>query len=175
MSKPILVGYATRYGSTQEVAEVVAGVLRDAGLNVDLRLLKDVRSLDGYAAVVMGAALYMYHWNKDALKFLPRHRDALSRLPVFVFSLGPIHDEPKEFEDARAQLDADLAKEKWFRPVEIEMFAGKFDPAKLPFPVNKMAGKEPASDARDWEAIRAWATALAGTLNSTALQSSASA
>lgn len=175
MTATILVGYATRYGSTREVAEAVAEVLRDLGLNVDLRLLKDVRSLDGYSAVVMGAALYMYHWNKDALKFLSRHRDPLSRLPVFVFSLGPIHDEPKEFEDARAQLDADLAKETWFKPVEIKMFAGKFDPAALPFPINKMAGKEPASDARDWEAIRAWATGLAGKLALTVPRSNASA
>jgi menaquinone-dependent protoporphyrinogen oxidase len=40
------------------------------------------------------------------------------------------------------------------------MFGGKYDPAKLGFPLNKMAGKEPASDIRDWTAIRAWARNL---------------
>jgi menaquinone-dependent protoporphyrinogen oxidase len=40
------------------------------------------------------------------------------------------------------------------------MFGGKYDPAKLRFPVNLLAGKEPASDLRDWTAIRAWAADL---------------
>jgi hypothetical protein len=32
--------------------------------------------------------------------------------------------------------------------------------ATLRFPINWLAGKEPASDLRDWMAIRAWATEL---------------
>jgi menaquinone-dependent protoporphyrinogen oxidase len=44
------------------------------------------------------------------------------------------------------------------------MFGGKYDPAKLRFPINLLAGKEPASDLRDWTAIRAWASDLAAKL-----------
>jgi menaquinone-dependent protoporphyrinogen oxidase len=40
------------------------------------------------------------------------------------------------------------------------MFGGKYDPAKLRFPINLLAGKEPASDLRDWTAIRAWADSI---------------
>jgi menaquinone-dependent protoporphyrinogen oxidase len=167
MPKPILVGYASKYGSTQEVAEAVADVLRTAGLVVALHPLDEVKSLSDYGAVVMGAALYVNHWHKDAHKFLSRHREPLSRLPVYVFALGPIHDVEQEFVDASDQLDKDLAKIAWFQPVEIKMFAGKFDPARLPFPINKMAGKEPASDARDWEAIHAWAADVARQLVAT--------
>jgi menaquinone-dependent protoporphyrinogen oxidase len=75
---------------------------------------------------------------------------------VAVFALGPTQDEEEQWQDARSQLDAQLAKFPWFKPVTVEMFGGKFDPAKLPFPINRMAGNEPASDVRDWEAIRAW-------------------
>jgi menaquinone-dependent protoporphyrinogen oxidase len=161
MSQPILIGYASKYGSTKEVAEVIADVVRDSGLVVELRPLSEVRTLEPYRAVVMGAALYVYHWHKDAHKFLSRHREALSWLPVYVFALGPIHDVEQEFADARQQLEKDLAKESWFRPADLRLFAGKYDPATLPFPINKMAGKEPASDARDWDAIRAWAGGVA--------------
>jgi menaquinone-dependent protoporphyrinogen oxidase len=163
MSSSILVGYATRYGSTQEVAEAVAATLRECGLEVDIKLLREVRTLAGYSAAVLGASLYMYRWHKDARRFLSRHRQALTERPVAVFALGPTHDpyDEQEWQDSRAQLDKDLAKFPWFTPVALEMFGGKYDPDKLPFPINLLAGQEPASDLRDWEAIRAWASNLA--------------
>src|SRR5215469_569468 len=70
MSASILVAYATRYGSTQEVAEAIAATLRERGLAVDIQPMRDVRSLDQYRAVVLGAPLYMFHWHKDAIHFL---------------------------------------------------------------------------------------------------------
>jgi menaquinone-dependent protoporphyrinogen oxidase len=50
--------------------------------------------------------------------------------------------------------------------VALELFGGKFDPATLRFPINLFAGSEPASDLRDWAAIRAWASNLAAKLES---------
>ncbi len=163
MSTLVLVGYATRYGSTQEVAEAIAETLGDCGLAVDIQPLSEVRTLAGYSAVVMGAALYMFRWHKDARRFLSRHRKDLTERPVAIFALGPTHDpfDEKEWQDSRAQLDKALAKYPWLSPVALEMFGGKFDPAKLPFPINKLAGDEPESDIRDWTAIRAWAKDLA--------------
>jgi menaquinone-dependent protoporphyrinogen oxidase len=162
MTVSILVGYATRYGSTQEVAEVVAAALREGGLTVDLQLLREVRSLAGYSAVVIGAPLFMFHWHKDALRFLTRQREALTARPVAVFALGPVHEphDEKEWQDSHAQLDKELAKFSWFKPVALEIFGGKYDPTKLRFPLSAFAGAEPASDIRDWEAIRAWAAGL---------------
>jgi menaquinone-dependent protoporphyrinogen oxidase len=162
MSFTVLVGYATRYGSTQEVAEAIATAFRERGLAADVRKLRDVRSIEGYGAAVLGAPLMMFHWHKDARGFLSRHRKALQDMPVAVFALGPVHSphDEKEWRDSRAQLDKNLAKFPWFKPVAIEMFGGKFDPAGLRFPLNKLAGKEPASDIRDWKAILAWAGSL---------------
>ena len=163
MSDSILVAYATRYGSTQEVAEAVAETLRESGLEVDLQPMREVRSLEGYGAVVVGAALYMYRWHKDARRFLSRHRKALVELPVAVFALGPVKDprDEEEWQNSRDQLDKELAKHAWLKPVAVEILGGKFDPALLRFPLNVFAGSEPASDIRDWEAIRAWAGDLA--------------
>ena len=85
-----LVAFATRYGSTQEVAEAIAVTLREIGVDVDLKLLRDVRSLTGYEAVILGAPLQMYRWHKDALSFLSHHRQAVTTLPVALFALGPV-------------------------------------------------------------------------------------
>jgi menaquinone-dependent protoporphyrinogen oxidase len=67
MSASILVAYATRYGSTQEVAEVVVATLRERGLAVDIQPMRQVRTLEGYRTVVLGAPLYKFHWHKDSL------------------------------------------------------------------------------------------------------------
>jgi len=162
MSSSVLVGYATQYGSTQEVAEAIGDTLREAGLNVDVRPVKEVGDLAEYSAVVLGAPLMKSRFHKDAQNFLKRQRQALSERPVSVFALGPVkepHDE-EEWESSRAQLDKQMKEFPWLTPSAVELFGGKFDPATLPFPLNKLAGKEPASDARDWEAIRSWASDL---------------
>ena len=85
---------------------------------------------------------------------------------VAVFALGPVHDpnDEQEGQDSRAQLDIELAKFPWFKPIALEMFGGEYDPARLRPPITWFAGKELASDLRDWTAIRAWAGGLAAKL-----------
>ncbi len=166
MATHVLVAYATNYGSTGEVAETVAATLRECGLAVDVRLAREVRTLTGCGAVVLGAPLFMFHWHKDALNFVARHRQALLERPVAIFALGPTHDphDEQEWESSRTQLGKELAKFPWLSPVTLEMFGGKYDPAKLRFPIKQLAGSVPASDVRDWTAIRTWATGLAAKL-----------
>lgn len=162
MPTKVLVAFATSYGSTREVADAVAETLRGRGLDVDLRPAREVKKLEGYGAVVLGAPLISHHWHKDALGFLSRFRKVLPGIPVAVFSLGPVnvpHDD-HEWEQCRAQLDAEAAKFAWLEPVAVELFGGRFDPALLRFPLNKLAAAAVATDARDWDAIRAWAGAL---------------
>ena len=82
MNTPVLVGYATRYGSTQEVAERIAAALRDCGAAVVCRPLRLVKSLDDYGAVLIGAPLYMFRWHADAMHFLGKHQQALLGRPT---------------------------------------------------------------------------------------------
>jgi menaquinone-dependent protoporphyrinogen oxidase len=162
----ILVGYATRTGSTAEVAQAVGAALREKGGEVDVKPLRDVKSLDGYRSVVIGAPLYMFAWHSHAKGFLTRHKTALEGRPVAAFALGPFHDEEKEWTTIRAQLDKELAAFPWLRTVAHEVFGGVFDPAKLRFPMSLIPAlkKMPPSDIRDWDAIRAWVGELAGKL-----------
>ncbi len=50
MTTSVLVAYATKYGSTQEIAEAVGAVLREHGLRTEVRPVREVRTLDGYSA-----------------------------------------------------------------------------------------------------------------------------
>jgi menaquinone-dependent protoporphyrinogen oxidase len=162
MSSSVLVAYSTRYGSTKEVAEAVAGAIRAAGESVDLMKMKDVKSLEGYQGVVLGAPLYMFRWHPDARRFLPRHRKALEKLPVAVFALGPFHDKEEEWQEIRRELDKELAGFPWLNPVSRAVFGGKFDPSalRLPWTLLPALKKMPASDIRDWPKIKGWAAGL---------------
>lgn len=164
MPASMLVAYATRYGSTQEVAETIAATLRDQSLAVDLQPARVVRSLASYNGVVLGAPLYMFRWHADALRFLSRHRAALMANPLAIFALGPWHDDEKERQGAREQLDKELAKFAWLKPAAVQVMGGRFDPARLTFPHSLIPALKqmPAGDVRDWTAIRAWASSLPG-------------
>jgi menaquinone-dependent protoporphyrinogen oxidase len=155
----VLVAYATKYGSTREVAERVAARLGGQRLQVDTRPAGEVKSLDGYDAVVFGGALYMFRLIGEGRRFLSRHRKKLSGLPVAVFGMGPIEDTEKQFADARGHLDKMLAELQGVSPKEVIIFGGVLQPDKLKFPYIGMKSMPPA-DLRNWEAIEAWADSL---------------
>jgi menaquinone-dependent protoporphyrinogen oxidase len=164
-AKCVLVAFATTSGSTQEIAGFIASELTGQGLEVDLRPCREVSGLTGCDAVVLGAPLYMFHLHKDALHFLKQHQKSLVARPVAVFaggSYGPTAE--KDAPGIRKNLDAELAKFPWLAPVSVQLVGGRFDPARLRFPYNLIPAlkQAPASDVRDWDAIRAWAHTLPG-------------
>lgn len=166
MVDSVLVAYATRYGSTREVAERVGATLRDRGSSVDVQPAESVSNLSGYTSVVLGAPYYMGKMLKEATAFLERHRADLETLPVALFALGPA-TAADDLDEARGQLDKTLAKYGWLKPVTAEMFVGKYDPAVLRI-LDRLITKPKASplhglaahDDRDWKAIEQWATSL---------------
>jgi len=162
MSASVLVTYATRYGSTAEVAGAVAEGLQTEGLAVTLQPVQQVSGLEDYTAVVLGAPLYMFRLHKKARRFLDRFRAQLENRPVAVFSLGPFHDDEKEWKEAREQLDKELAKYPWLKPVSIEMIGGRFDPANLRFPFSWIPALKRMApvDIRDWKALNTWVKSL---------------
>ena len=166
-TKSILLAYATRFGSTQEVAEVIAAVLRETGLKVDLQPMTEVRTLDNYDAVVVGAAIYNAKWNVVAHQFVSQYQEALTQLPVAIFTLGPLSASEAAKRNSRRQLDNELTKYPWLKPVAVEIFAGKYDPSKPG--MGFFDRFVPARDIRNWDAIRAWANTLSVQLQHSAM------
>lgn len=168
MSTSILVAYATRSGSTQEVAETIAAELNKLGLATEIQPMRKVRTLDGYSAVVLGAPIYLGRLHKDARRFLAQHSATLKAKPVALFALGPINNTEEDWRNVRTQFQQILAQLPWLKPIAAELFGGKFDPTALRFPDSLLTlfpaspiRNMPASDIRDWTAIRAWANSLA--------------
>ncbi|MCL5024998.1 MAG: flavodoxin [Chloroflexi bacterium] len=148
----MLIAYATKHGSTLEVAEAVAATLRECDIQAEVRPAQEVRELGGWGAVVLGAPIYSGRWHGDARRFLSRHREELSIRPVAIFALGPREVSAEKWQRSRAQLDSALASASWLAPVSVGLFGG-VDPPK-----RKQVERR---DARDWTAIRSWARDLA--------------
>lgn len=155
----VLVAYATKHGSTREVAADVARFVRQAGFEVEIKPAREVKSLEPYQAVVLGSALYMGRLHRDARKLLGRKRAELASLPFAVFAMGPKNTEPQELAGADAQLKRALGAVPEIEPLTTAIFGG----------VMKF-GKKRMLDARDWKAIQAWAEDVARKLG-TALAS----
>jgi len=161
MTARILVAYASRRGTTVEIAQAVGKELVSAGLTVDVADMKTVTTVEGHNAVIIGAPLYMGSIVKDAGKFVGQYRDQLAKLPVAAFAVGmaPASNDAKKVEESMKALHASLAP---LMPVAATMFAGRLDLEKLSFIQRKMTEfvKAPVGDFRDWNAIAAWAKEL---------------
>ncbi len=85
-----LIAFASRYGSTAEIAEAIARELGEAGFEAEAREAAEVETLDGYGVVVLGSAVYLGRWRPEARAFVRRFEPELGSLPVWLFSSGPL-------------------------------------------------------------------------------------
>jgi menaquinone-dependent protoporphyrinogen oxidase len=172
VDKRVLVAYATKYGATTEIAEKIGQVLRQAGLPTDVLPADRVGDLSAYKAVVLGSAVYIGRWRKEAVKFIKANETVLAEQLVWLFSSGPTGEgDPVELMQGwrfpgKLQPIADR-----IGPRDIAVFHGAADLGKLNFIEKWMLKnvKAPAGDFRDWEAITSWATDIAAVLKEASL------
>jgi len=167
MRTKVLVAYASKYGATAEIAEKIGQVLGQAGLTVDVLPAQRVRDLKGYSAVVLGSAIYIGQWRKEAVKFLARHEKELAKRPVWLFSSGPAGEgDVVELMDGWRFPKAQQPIADRIQPRGITVFHGKVEIKKLNFIETWLLNNvhSPIGDYRDWLSIAAWAEAIAAEL-----------
>ncbi|HYB29691.1 MAG TPA: flavodoxin domain-containing protein [Solirubrobacteraceae bacterium] len=175
-SDRVLVAFGTKHGGTAEIAQAIAKTLQAAGLEVDVRHARNVRSLEPYRAVVLGSAVYVGRWRGDALRLL-RRADLKDR-DVWLFSSGPVGEDQGDPE----QL------ERWTKPEQVEQLAAAIGVREhvvfggvladdAGFIRKKMARNTPPElrDRRDWQEIEAWARSIAAALTSGSARTSSPA
>lgn len=171
MDTKVLVAYASKHGATAEIAEKIGQALREAGLDTEVLPADRVTGLGPYRAVVLGSAMYVGRWQKEASRFLEHNEKALAERPVWIFSSGPTGEgDPVELSSGwifpkGLQPIADRIK-----PRDITIFHGSLDITKLGFLEKQMIKgvKAPVGDFRDWQAITSWAKAIAEALQQAA-------
>ena len=185
----VLVVYASRHGATRGIAQRIADVLRTEGLEVDVAPADHAAGVGAADAVVVGSAVYMGTWLKEAVEFVKRNEVRLADVPLWFFSSGPLPGSSIDKGPGTDPLTDALGPEDGpgsggrkkvaeitaaTNPKEHRVFLGAFDPddpAKVTserlvrlLPAVKKA--LPAGDFRDWAAIEAWAREIAKTLAS---------
>ena len=171
MSAKILVTYASRTGSTAEIAQAIGKTLAESGAQVDVRAMQEVQDLAPYSAVVAGSAIRKSKWLPEATQFIQTHRAELAqkRLAEFTVCITLAMSNS-------AQYRAVVAK--WVAPVRALVapqsegfFAGLLDFTKLPLNLDTLQLRLavalhifPRGDRRDWNAIRTWAESIRSVL-----------
>jgi len=157
----VLVAYASKHGSTGEIAEVIAVILRAGGLAADVVPAARVRSLDGYGAVILGSGLYSATWLRDANRFVRTHRAGLSGLPVWLYSSGPL-DRSADFDDI--PMTAHVSEAVGDLPIRGHRTFGGRLREDAPEVAAGILATHRTGDYRDWDAVRAWAGEIASSL-----------
>lgn len=152
----ILVGYATKHGSTRGIAEAIAGGLSAEGHDVTTLDVEKIGTLDPYGAVVFGSGIFMGRWLPSARSFIEHHADELASTPTWLFSSGPLGDQPPTVPDEVEHVTKQICAR------EHRMFAGSLDRDNLGFGERIVARvvNAPTGDFRDWDAIRSWASGI---------------
>lgn len=162
MSARILVTVASKHGATAEIGDWIGEALRGEGHAVDRVEPDDVGALSGYDAVVLGSAVHVGRWLVPARRLAQRRFAELRRVPVWLFSSGPVGNPPQpadEPEDAVRIRDGLGAREH-------RVFPGRLAPEGLDWVERTIVGMVRASDGdfRDPDAVRRWAHEIASAM-----------
>ena len=132
MNDEVVVAYASKHGSTAEIAEQIGEGLHDAGLSVTVAPVTEVKDLTPYSAVVLGSAVYMERWRREASGFLTRHAEQLATRDTWIFSSGPTDEgDPVELTDGWTFPKSLQATIERIAPRDVNLFHGKLDPDGL--------------------------------------------
>jgi menaquinone-dependent protoporphyrinogen oxidase len=167
----VLVAYGTKNGSTGGIADMIAAELTTVGVAAQARPAAEVRSVDGYDAVVLGGALYAGRWHRDARGFARRYATALQGRPVWVFSSGPL-DNSAEARDIPAVAQAARAGRQLNARQHVT-FGGRLGEDARGFLARSMVRGGRGGDFRNPERIAAWAREIATALQPVSGASSA--
>lgn len=149
----VLVVYGSKRGGTAGLAQMIGDSFARRDWSVEVRDAALDIPLGDPDIVVVGGALYASRWHRDARRFVRRHRGALSQIPVWLFSSGPLDDSARPGDVAAVTQVQSLA-----RGIEARghmTFGGRLVPAPKGFVARAMA-KKYAGDWRDPGQVEEW-------------------
>jgi menaquinone-dependent protoporphyrinogen oxidase len=170
MPNRVLVTYGSRHGSTKGIAERIASSLEEQDVEVTIMPVEAVRDADGYDGYVIGSAVYAMHWLGPVKAFVRRNRALLKRHPVWLFSSGPLSNDPDDMTESAPRDVAKIERDLDARGHHVFGGAWERDAPAIGLLEKAMriipAAREalPAADNRDWSAIDVFGRSVAGEL-----------
>ncbi|MBT8507077.1 hypothetical protein AZH53_01360 [Methanomicrobiaceae archaeon CYW5] len=161
-AKKVLVTYATKYGTTEEIAGQIAQILVDSGLDIDLIPVMEVGKVDDYDAIIIGSPVYMGKILVEAREFCKQYKPYLEGkwIAFFVDGVSLCKKDEKSLKSMFSAIDDMLL---YILIEEKAAFGGKLNFGVLSesdMQIATMAGA-PEGDFSTPEEVRAWATDIA--------------
>ena len=157
----VLVTYGSTRGGTAGIAKWIARALAEEGFQVDVLPTAEVEAVEDYDAVVVGGALYMARWHREARRFVRHYTEVLRARPVWLFSSGPL-EESEDLKDMPPVAQVQRLMERIGARGHIT-FGGRLQPGARGFIASKMA-RTRAGDWRDPRVVHDWAKRIAAEL-----------
>ena len=166
--KKVLIVYDSGFGTTAEIAKLMAEQLRAQHFTVESQPADKARAPDEDEAVIIGSAIRYDRWLPDARAYLDRHQEVLAKAPVAYFyscltlAANTTSTESEQVYDAKL-----LALNPSVKPMMVGGFAGALRYGAMPWYFRLIFGLIARSkglkggDYRDWAAIKSWINQLA--------------
>jgi menaquinone-dependent protoporphyrinogen oxidase len=149
----VLVVFGSKRGGTAGLAAMIGEAFQREGWTAEVRAAQVQQPVADADLVVVGGALYMNRWHRDAREFVRRHRAMLRTMPVWLFSSGPLDDSARPGDLAAVPQVQSIAA-----AIEARghmTFGGRLEPGARGFVARSMA-KKYAGDWRDPEQVAEW-------------------
>jgi menaquinone-dependent protoporphyrinogen oxidase len=166
----VLILYASKKGSTAEVAAYLADVLRKQHIAVDVSNAAEFnKDVVEYDAVLIGTGIYHGMWLNPLWNTLRRLSEQLAEIPVWGFALCVRVLE----EDGEAHIQKHYLPHKILDKINLQQFKffagrlGALTPSEMSSFAERYDGKyvHQRGDFRDWDAIHLYGKEIAKALN----------
>jgi menaquinone-dependent protoporphyrinogen oxidase len=161
MSNRILVTYATKAGSTAEIAARIGEHLSSRGFDVDVINVKSKPDPKDYQTVLLGSCIRMGGWLPEMMDYIKANQFALNSTQAALFTVHMLN--AGDDQTSKAARIAYMDKVRALLPATEEVyFMGAMDFSKISMLdrfISKMVKAE-ESDQRNWDKIKDWSETL---------------
>jgi len=161
MQNRVLITYATKAGTTAEIAARIGEKISQQGHFVEILPVEKVKDISDYSTVILGSGIYIGSILPKAMDFIKKNQVALSNKNFHLFIACMTLE--KDTEDNRKTVSDYLSPvREIIQPINEGLFAGRIDMRNLSLLDRSMVKlmKSPVGDFRKWPVIESWAQSI---------------
>ena len=124
----VLIVYGSKEGQTAKIAERIAQIIRNRGLQASTYSGKEIQadfSTDAFDAIIVGGCIHMDNYPAYLRKFVTHHRDWLNKVPSAFFTVCmAIQSQYADEREEALNYGERFIKTTHWHPTLIDTFAG---------------------------------------------------
>lgn len=127
MAGELLITYATKSGSTAQVALTIGQVFTNRGIKLDIVPVGKIKNISQYQSVILGSAIRFGNWLPQMLEFVKKNQTELNKLPLACFTVHTLGLDASQTSQKKRLAYLDKVR-SFITPRAETFFAGKVQP-----------------------------------------------